>query len=244
MDHLFHITPLFRDRAEAGRRLAERLEQYRKASPVVLAIPRGGVPVGVEVARRLGADLDVVVARKLGAPFQPELAIGAVTADGGRFLNQDILRDLTIDDAYLERITQEQLEEARRREERFRGGRSPVQIGGRTALLVDDGLATGATMRAAARSLRQRQPARLVVAVPVGSRQACAALREDADEVVCLAEPEPFYAIGPYYETFEQVEDSQVIALLSRQATGQPTADHREKTVADVPVMKAGVRNR
>jgi predicted phosphoribosyltransferase len=243
MDHLLDIKPLFRDRADAGRRLAERLEQYRTASPVVFAIPRGGVPVGVEIARHLGTELDVVVARKLGAPFQPELAIGAVTADGGRFLNQDVLRELGVDEAYLAQVTKQQLEEARRREERFRAGRPPANVSGRTALLVDDGLATGATMRAAARSLRQRQPARLVVAVPVGSRQACAALREDADDVVCLAEPEPFYAIGPYYHTFEQVEDSEVITLLRQQATGQPTIGHDEKKAA-VPGMNAGAPNR
>lgn len=232
MEHLFHITPLFRDRAEAGRRLAERLEQYRKASPVVFAIPRGGVPIGVEIARHLDAALDVVVARKLGAPFQPELAIGAVTADGGRFLNQDVLRELAIDDAHLERVTREQLAEARRREERFRGGRSPVPVRERTALLVDDGLATGATMRAAARSLRQRQPARLVVAVPVGSRQACAALREDADEVVCLAQPEPFYAIGPYYQAFDQVEDAEVLRLLAQQAKAEELVPQQSHTPA------------
>jgi predicted phosphoribosyltransferase len=124
-----------------------------------------------------------------------------------------------VDDAYLEQITKEQREEARRREQRFRGGRPPVDVRGRTTLLVDDGLATGATMRAAARSLRKRAPGRLVVAVPVGSREACAALREDADEVVCLAEPDPFYAIGLYYEHFEQVEDAEVLRLLE-----QPTA--------------------
>jgi predicted phosphoribosyltransferase len=222
MNHFFSMEPLFRDRADAGKRLAERLEQYRKASPVVLAIPRGGVPVGLEIARHLDAELDVIVARKLGAPFQPELAIGAVTSDGGRFLNQDIVRQLEIDEAYLEQITREQLEEARRREQRFRSGRPPANVSGRTVLLVDDGLATGATMRAAARALRQRKPAKIVVAVPVGARQACAAMREDADEVVCLAQPEPFYAIGPHYQTFEQVEDATVIALLSQQAAGQP----------------------
>jgi putative phosphoribosyl transferase len=218
------IEPLFRDRADAGRRLAERLERYRTRSPVVFAIPRGGVPVGAEIARSLDAELDVIVARKLGAPFQPELALGAVAADGERVLNQDILRELEIDQAYLERIAQEQMAEARRREERFRAGRAPAQVAGRTALLVDDGLATGATMRAAARSLRRRQPAALVVAVPVGSRDACAALRQEADEVVCLAEPEPFYAIGPYYQTFEQVEDAEVTRLLSQLAKAEATS--------------------
>lgn len=219
MPRFLDTETLFRDRVDAGQRLARRLESYRHASPVVFAIPRGGVPVGAEIARSLDAELDVVVARKLGAPFHAELAIGAVTADGERFLSQDIISQLRVDDAYLEQITKEQGEEARRREQRFRGGRPPVDVKGRTALLVDDGLATGATMRAAARSLRKREPGRLVVAVPVGSREACAALRKDADEVVCLAEPDPFYAIGLYYEHFEQVEDAEVLRLLEQPTT-------------------------
>lgn len=219
MPRFLDTETLFRDRVDAGQRLAKRLESYRHASPVVFAIPRGGVPVGAEIARWLDAELDVVVARKLGAPFHAELAIGAVTADGERFLSQDIISQLRVDDAYLEQITKEQGEEARRREQRFRGGRPPVDVKGRTALLVDDGLATGATMRAAARSLRKREPGRLVVAVPVGSREACAALRKDADEVVCLAEPDPFYAIGLYYEHFEQVEDAEVLRLLEQPTT-------------------------
>jgi len=218
MPPFFDTETLFRDRVDAGQRLAKRLESYCNASPVVFAIPRGGVPVGAEIARGLGAELDVVVARKLGAPFHAELAIGAVTADGERFLNQDIISQLQIDDAYLERITKEQGEEASRREQLFRGGRPPVDIKGRTALLVDDGLATGATMRAAARSLRKREPGRLVVAVPVGSPEACRALLNDADEVICLAQPDPFYAIGLYYEHFEQVEDAEVLRLLEQPA--------------------------
>jgi predicted phosphoribosyltransferase len=176
------------------------------------------VPVGTEVARALDAELDVVVARKLGAPFHAELAIGAVTADGERFLNQHLIGQLRVDDAYLDRITKEQREEAQRREQLFRQDRPPADVKGRTALLVDDGLATGATMRAAARSLRKREPGRLVVAVPVGSREACWALLKDADEVVCLAQPDPFYAIGLYYEHFEQVEDAEVLRLLEQPA--------------------------
>jgi predicted phosphoribosyltransferase len=221
MPRFLDTEPLFRDRVDAGQRLAKRLESYRKASPVVFAIPRGGVPVGAEIAHWLDAELDVVVARKLGAPFHAELAIGAVTADGERFLNRDIISQLRVDDAYLEQITKEQGEEARRREQRFRGGRPPVDVKGRTALLVDDGLATGATMRAAARSLRKREPGRLVVAIPVGSREACAALRKDADEVVCLAEPDPFFAIGLYYEHFEPVEDAEVLRLLEQPTTAR-----------------------
>lgn len=218
MPRFLETEPLFHDRLDAGQRLAKRLESFRDASPVVFAIPRGGVPVGAEVARQLDAELDVVVARKLGAPFRAQLAIGAVAADGERFLNQDVISQLRVDEAYIEQITKEQGEEARRREQRFRGGRPPVDIKGRTALLVDDGLATGATMQAAARSLRKREPGRLVVAVPVGSREACWALLKDADEVVCLAQPDPFYAIGLYYEVFEQVEDAEVLHLLKQPA--------------------------
>lgn len=216
MSRFFDIQPQFRDRRDAGQQLAERLESYRQARPVVFAIPRGGVPVGAEVARGLNAELDVVVARKLGAPFHAELALGAVTSDGERFLNQEIISELQVDDAYLDRITREQGEEARRREHRFRGGRLEAPVQGRTVLLVDDGLATGATMRAAARSLRKRAPGRLVVAVPVGSREACAALHEDADDVICLAQPDPFYAIGLHYQSFEQVDDAEVITLLQQ----------------------------
>lgn len=222
MSRLFDTQARFQDRRDAGQQLAERLEPYRQARPVVFAIPRGGVPVGAEVARGLNAELDVVVARKLGAPFQAELALGAVTSDGERFLNDEIISQLGVDDAYLDQVTREQGDEARRRERRFRGGRPPAAVEGRTVLLVDDGLATGATMRAAARSLRKRAPGRLVVAVPVGSREACMALREDADEVICLAQPEPFYAIGLHYQSFEQVDDAEVIALLQ-----QPVAADR-----------------
>ncbi|HET9464238.1 MAG TPA: phosphoribosyltransferase family protein [Gemmatimonadales bacterium] len=222
MSRFFDVQARFRDRRDAGQQLAERLEPYRQARPVVFAIPRGGVPVGAEVARGLNAELDVVVARKLGAPFQAELALGAVTSDGERFLNDEIISQLGVDDAYLDQVTREQGDEARRRERRFRGGRPPAAVEGRTVLLVDDGLATGATMRAAARSLRKRAPGRLVVAVPVGSREACMALREDADEVICLAQPEPFYAIGLHYQSFEQVDDAEVIALLQ-----QPVAADR-----------------
>jgi len=207
-------VPSFRDREDAGTRLAERLAAHREANTLVLGIPRGGVPVAAAVARALGAELDILVARKLGAPISPELAIGAVTADGQRFLNESIVRDIGVSSAYLERVTREELAEAARREARFRGGAPPASVAGRTVILVDDGLATGATMIAAARSARARKPAKLVVAVPVGSIDACAALRREADEVVCLATPEPFWAVGVYYEDFGQTGDAEVERLL------------------------------
>ncbi|MEX0880399.1 MAG: phosphoribosyltransferase [Thermoanaerobaculia bacterium] len=204
----------FEDRIHAGRALADRLAPYRGRDVLVLGIPRGGVPVAAEVARRLDADLDVVVARKLGAPGEPELAIGAVTANGGEFLNEDVVRSLGVSDAYIHGVKREQMEEARRRETRFRGDRPAEGMQDRVAIVVDDGLATGATMRAAVRSVRKHRPARLIVAVPVGSREACAALRDEADEVVCLSVPEPFGAVGSFYRNFEPVEDAEVGSIL------------------------------
>jgi putative phosphoribosyl transferase len=202
------------DRVDAGARLAEQMESYRGERPVVLGIPRGGVPVAAEVARRLEADLDVIVARKLGAPGHEELAIGAVTSDGGRFLNQDVMQSLRIEDAYLEEVTLREMDEARRREQRFRGARHPIDVRDRVVILVDDGLATGATMVAAARALRARKPRRIIVAVPVGSEQAVTALAGEVDEIVCPSRPEPFIAIGLHYGDFSQVEDTEVLELL------------------------------
>ena len=207
---------LFRDRVDAGRRLAEKLDHYRGKHPVVLGIPRGGVPVAAEIARRLDGVLDVVVARKLGAPQHAELAIGAVTANGGRFLNDDVIRALKVSEEYLATVTAEQMAEARRREERFRRGRAPLDLKGKPVILVDDGLATGATMRAAARAARARGPERLVAAVPVGSADAVTALKQEVDEMVCLAEPEPLIAIGLHYGDFAQVDDARVLELLKR----------------------------
>jgi putative phosphoribosyl transferase len=204
----------FRDRVEAGRLLAERLESFRGEDVLVLGIPRGGVPVAAEVARDLDGELDVIVARKLGAPYQEELAIGAVTANGGRFLNEELIGEIGISPAYLEAVTAEERAEAAAREARFRGHRPPPRVKGRTVILVDDGLATGATMRAAVRSIRHQRPARLVVAVPVGSPEACATLRREADEVVCLDEPAFFFAVGQFYANFEQTQDEEVQALL------------------------------
>jgi predicted phosphoribosyltransferase len=180
----------------------------------VLGLPRGGVPVAAAVARALDAELDVVVSRKLGAPISAELAIGAVTANGGRFLNDDVIRMLNVSEAYLEAVTATQQAEARRRETLFRGSRPAPVIAARTVILVDDGVATGATMRAAVRSVRRQQPKRLVVAVPVGAPETCAALRAEVDELVCLHEPESFGAVAYYYEDFSQTQDSDVQALL------------------------------
>lgn len=217
---------MFRDRVDAGERLAHRLARYRGSHALVLGIPRGGVPVAAAVARALDADLDIVVARKLGAPFSEELAIGAVTADGVRYLNEAMIADLGVDSAYLDQVTRRESAEAARREARFRGGAPPLDVAGRTVILVDDGLATGATMIAAARSIRARRPARLVIAVPVGSPQACQRLRSEADEVVCLEAPESFWAVGLYYRDFSQTLDTEVEQLLreSRAERGSPSS--------------------
>ena len=213
-------APIFHDRADAGERLGAQLASLRGRNVLVLGIPRGGVPVAAAVARALDAELDVVVARKLGAPESAELAIGAVTADGGRYLNHEVIDALDVPTAYVERATREQMAEAERRELRFRGGAPPPQVAGRTVLLVDDGLATGSTMIAAARALRARKPGRLIVAVPVGSREACALQSDEVDEVVCLYAPQPFWAVGVYYRDFEQTEDADVDELL-REARGR-----------------------
>ena len=206
-------TP-YEDRIHAGRVLAERLDAYRGKHVLVLGIPRGGVPVAAEVARRLDADLDIVVARKLGAPGQPELAIGAVTANGGEFVNEEIVRHVGVPEGYLERVKADQIAEARRRDARFRGDRPVERIQDRVVILVDDGLATGATMRAAIRSVRKQRPARLVAAVPVGSEEAYAALREEADEVICASVPRRFAAVGYFYQNFEPTEDAEVERIL------------------------------
>ena len=214
---------LFKDRKDAGELLAGCLAEYRDKNVIVLGIPRGGVPVAAEVARGLNADMDIIVARKLGSPVSAELAIGAVTANGGRYLNDEIIRELQVSDEFIDRVTEAQREDARQREERFRGARSAPVLTGRVVILVDDGLATGATMRAAVRSVRKAEPARLVVAVPVAPPQTCAELREEADEVVCPYQPDPFWAIGLFYGDFEQVEDEEVSGLLEEFAQKSAT---------------------
>lgn len=210
----FFDRPRYHDRTEAGRVLATHLGSHEGRTSLVLGIPRGGVVVAAEVARRLDAELDIVVARKLGAPGSPELAVGAVTADGGRFLNTDVIRTLRVPDSYLEMVTRVQMEEAQSREGWLRGILPAIPVENRTVIVVDDGFATGATVRAAVRSLQARKPARVVVAAPVGSREACAALGEDADEVVCPYQPEPFGAVGLYYVSFEPVDHAEVQRIL------------------------------
>lgn len=205
----------FRNREAAGLRLADALRDVEKEHPLILGIPRGGVPVAAEVAHALNAELDVIVARKLGAPRNPELAIGAVTSNGGLFIDHELVRDLGVRDAYLDEVIARESAVAHNREVRFRNGRPAPRIEGRTVIVVDDGLATGATMRAAVRSVRKHNPARLIVAVPVGSAESIASLESEADEVICPSVPEPFIAVGLYYEAFLPVEDAEVERILA-----------------------------
>lgn len=212
---------IFRNRAEAGLALADRLRQYAdRDDVVVLGLPRGGVPVAFEVARSLHAPLDVFVVRKLGVPGHSELAMGAIASGGVRALNQDVitwyrLSTETVDDAA--RVEQIELE---RREHAYRNGRTPLPIDGRVVLLVDDGLATGSTMRAAVLAVRRLGPSRVVVAVPVGASETCRDLATVADEVTCLETPEPFEAVGLWYEDFSQTSDEEVRRLLTTARLG------------------------
>ena len=209
----------FADRAEAGRRLAGALGEYAgRADVVVLALPRGGVPVAYEVARALGAPLDVFLVRKLGVPGHEELAMGAIAGGGVRVLNPGVVRALGIPGAAIDAVAAREGEELERRERAYRQGRPPAEVRGRTVVLVDDGLATGSTMRAAVAALRLQGPARLVAAVPVGAAESCQALRGEADDVVCAVVPEPFYAVGLWYRDFAQTPDDEVRALLARAA--------------------------
>ena len=219
---------LFRDRYDAGRRLAAALAGYaHRPDVLVLALPRGGVPVAFEVARTLDAPLDVFLVRKLGLPGQEELAMGAIATGGVRVLNEEVVNGLRIPASVIDGVTRREQEELTRRERLYRDDRPPPEVRGRTVILIDDGLATGATMRAAAAALRRQQPARLVVAVPVGAPTTCEEFRDEADEVVCAMTPEPFLAVGFWYDDFSPTTDSEVRDLLERSTRDQPVASMR-----------------
>ena len=205
----------FRDRAEAGRLLGERLSQYGRSSDVVvLGLPRGGVPVARQVARALGAPLDVFLVRKLGFPGHPELAMGAIASGGIRVLNEELVRELRLTDELIGRVAEREEAELRRREQAYRGDRPPPDLRGRTVVLVDDGLATGATMRAAVEAARSQGPRSVVVAVPVAPRHALRELRDEVDDLVWLLAPDPFHAVGLWYEDFREIPDDEVPRLL------------------------------
>jgi predicted phosphoribosyltransferase len=217
----------YRDRFEAGRALAAHLEAYAgRPDVLVLALPRGGVPVGYEVARALQAPLDVFLVRKLGLPGQPELAMGAIATGGVRVLNEEVVRALGVPDEVIDAVAEEEQQELERRAREYRGDRPPPDVRGRIVILVDDGLATGSTMRAAVAALRRQGPARIVVAVPVGAAETCAEMQAEADEAVCAHTPEPFYAVGLWYEDFTQTTDEEVHDLLQRAAEAPAGAPH------------------
>jgi putative phosphoribosyl transferase len=209
---------MLENRADAGRQLAKALGGYKDQQPVVLALPRGGVAVAAEIADALNAPLDLILVRKIGAPMQPELALGAVVDGQDPWIvrNDDVIDALGVSEATFDTICRRELAEVERRRTRYQVDRVPVDVAGRAAIVVDDGIATGASMRAALRATRQRQPKTLVLAVPVAAPDALDELRAEADEIVCLLSEEPFGAIGLFYEDFHQMTDSEVTDILAR----------------------------
>lgn len=214
----------FKNRRDAGRRLAAGLLDHADGNPIVLGLPRGGVPVAFEIARRLDAPLDVVVARKLGAPMQPELGVGAIAEGGVLIVDENLIRELDIHREDLDRVIRSELSEMRRRLEEYRGGEGLPNLKGRTAILVDDGLATGVSMIAAVRAVRQGDPDRVVVAVPVCARETVRDVQVEADEIICALIPEYFTAVGFWYDNFDQTSDAEVIELLE-ESRGTVTLD-------------------
>lgn len=207
----------FVDRESAGRALAQKLQHY-KGTPdlLIIGLPRGGVVVAFQVALALQAQLDAFIVRKLGAPYQPELAMGAV-AEGGMLLRNDaVVNYLSVSKEFIEETAREQMVEVERRQKLYRGDRAMAKIAGRTVIVVDDGLATGATMKVAVRALKRKEPSKLVIAVPLGAASTCSELKNEADELICLMTPEPFFAVGSWYENFEQTTDQQVRELLQK----------------------------
>jgi putative phosphoribosyl transferase len=215
-----NVDSPFRDRREAGRVLAAMLKEYAgRDDVVVLALPRGGVPVAFEVAEALAAPLEIFLVRKLGTPGHRELAMGAIASGGIRVLNEDVVRWLGISPEQIDAVALEEQRELERRQAAYLEGRAPARLEGRIIILVDDGLATGSTMRAAVQAVRQMRPARIVVAVPVGAPDTCRELAAVADEVVCARMPEPFSAVGQWYANFDQTTDAEVMDLIHEHAS-------------------------
>ncbi len=206
----------FADRLEAGKLLGEEVVRRigKRADAIVLALPRGGVPVGYEVARALGAPLDVFIVRKLGVPGQEELAMGAIASGGVRVLNDEVLRFVPVSPRMIDTVAERETRELERREKEYRGNRPPLDVTAKTVVIVDDGLATGSTMRAAVRALQKMKPREIVVAVPVAAPTTCAEFRGSVDEMICLRTPEPFQAVGLWYDDFSQTTDEEVHELL------------------------------
>jgi erythromycin esterase-like protein/predicted phosphoribosyltransferase len=235
-------SKIFQNRREAGRQLAEKLTAYADRRDVaVLALPRGGVPVAYEVARALRAPLDVFVVRKLGLPGHEELAMGAVATGGVRVLNQELVAGLGLPPHLIDTVTAREREELKRRERVYRGGRPPPDVRGRTVILIDDGLATGATMQAAIKALRELAPARVIVAVPTAPEDTCQSLRAEADEVICDITPEPFLGVGVWYADFSQTSDDEVRTLLAQSVEAEPPAASRPAVSAAEAVCQAAV---
>jgi putative phosphoribosyl transferase len=206
----------FHDRTEAGQLLAQRLKEYaHHPDVVVLGLPRGGVPIGFEIAQILAVPLDICLVRKLGVPDHPELAMGAIASGGIRVLNQSIIRELEISPQALAAITRQELQELKRREEIYRGNRPPLAVAGKILIITDDGLATGSTMWAAVMTLRQQHPQQMIIAVPVAPTDVCDELNQRVDQVICLLTPEPFRAIGCWYDDFAQLSDEEVCNWLN-----------------------------
>jgi predicted phosphoribosyltransferase len=217
----------FQNRADAGRRLARRLEGYAgRAEAIVLGLPRGGVEVAFEVAIHLGLPLDVFIVRKLGLPGYEELALGAIGSGGVRVVNQELVQQLPNAAAIIETVAAKEEEEIERREREYRAGQAPLELSGRTVILVDDGVATGATMRAAVTALRQRNVDKIIGAVPAGSAETCREFEKEVDEMICLMASDWFHAVGQYYEDFSQVTDDEVRRLLAA-ARSRPSMAHR-----------------
>lgn len=230
---------MFCDRRDAGRQLADKLRELAATRPVVLGLPRGGVSVAAEVARALEAQLDVLVVRKLGCPGQPELGVGAIGEDGIRVLNEDLITRAGMTATDLERVATRELIELERRVQRYRGGRRRVPVAGRTVIVIDDGLATGSTARAALEVVRRRGARRVVLAVPVAPAHTVKELASVADEVVCLHRPETFWAIGQFYDDFAQVSDEEVVDSLTQTPSGSATCPGRPQ--ADDPPVEPEV---
>jgi len=208
---------VFKDRTDAGKRLAEELEEYAGRDDVILlALPRGGVPVAFEVAKKLDLQLDVFIVRKLGVPGYEELAMGAISSGGVKVMNMSVVDSLQIRGEDIDSVVEAERKELERREELYRKGKAKLDVTGRTAILVDDGLATGATMKAAVQALRAQKPENIVVAVPTASREACEEFAAEVDKTVCLTTPEPFYGVGAWYEDFAQTSDREVCDLLKK----------------------------